>query len=337
MERAYEVLGLLPPGYDVLEALLGALEEQAGGFYDPSRKSFYLLDDIPSGLAEVITAHELTHALEDQHFDLDRRLHDSVADDDKVFAVSAVHEGSATLLMAAYAADQMAKGEFDPAAMLEFAQSEAAQAEVLMGLPPVLRRQFLAPYVLGASFVAGGDLLGALAGAFPVDHANRVYEDGPLSSEQILHPDKYWKAELRDEPASVSLGDAGSVLGRKWTRRSTGVLGEITLGVLIGAPTPEDPQSLAIYDGKSWTNVAATGWDGDRWELWTRRDDAIVLLATVWDRPEDADEFVQALPERGDLAWEHAGTRVAVVAGDAGKKTPRLLQRILEASAAPAE
>jgi hypothetical protein len=71
MQRAYELLGLLPPDFPLLETFLDVLREQAGGFYDPDSESFYLLDDVPEMLAAVVIVHELTHALEDQHFDLD--------------------------------------------------------------------------------------------------------------------------------------------------------------------------------------------------------------------------------------------------------------------------
>ena len=56
----------------------------------------------------MITAHELTHALEDQHFDLDGRLQETIDDDDRMFAISAVHEGSAMVLMSLFSARRLA-------------------------------------------------------------------------------------------------------------------------------------------------------------------------------------------------------------------------------------
>ena len=108
-QEAYIALGLLPEGTDILASYLEVLEEQAGGFYDPDTKSFFLLDDMPAAAAPILAAHELTHAIEDQYFDIDGRLEDAMPDDDRAFAVSAVHEGSAMLVMTLYILDAMAE------------------------------------------------------------------------------------------------------------------------------------------------------------------------------------------------------------------------------------
>ena len=233
--RAYELLGLVPPGIDLLEALLRVMEEQAGGFYDPPRRSYYLLDDMPVGVAPVLTAHELTHALEDQHFDLDGRLRRVTDNDDMVFAASAVHEGSATLLMGAY----LMQAEDDGGLAIAEAMGNLAALEgpELARLPPLLTRQLLGPYLLGVPFLTRGNLREAADG-YPAAAVDRAYRDSPTSSEQILHPDKYWDERLRDEPRAVDLGGSGKLLGEQWEVEGDGVLGELTLGVLVGAETP---------------------------------------------------------------------------------------------------
>ena len=83
-------------------------------------------------------------------------------------------------------------------------------------------------------------------------------------------------------------------------------------------------------DGADWTNEAATGWDGDRWELWRRKDSILVLLSTVWDSPQDAEEFANALDPDAAFSSEVCENRVAVVAGDSGEKTNALLELLLE-------
>ena len=328
-QRAYALLRLLPPGTDIVEAYLEALREQAGGFYDPESGSFFLLDDMPALMVHVLTAHELTHALEDQYYDLDRRLEEVMADDDRLFARGAVHEGSAMLLMSLYTAQGMISGKLDPAAATALAESEAGKADAMLALPPALLRQLLGPYVLGAGFLAQGNLLSLMIGGFPEDDVNRVYERGPLSSEQILHPEKYWNADQVDEPVTVEVVGVGKTLGRRWKRLAHGVLGELTLGVMVGADTPTDPQAMMTQDASSWTNDAAAGWDGDRWELWQRGQRTVALLSTVWDTEDDALEFAQALPADDTFSWRRAGHRVAIVAGDAGSRTERTLERLL--------
>jgi len=325
-DRVYKLLGLLPPDADTMEALLGALREQAAGFYDPERGVFYLLDDLPAAAVEVVAAHELTHALEDQHFDLDRGLREVIDDDDRLFARGAVHEGSATLVMTLVATRAILDGRADASALA--ALEGMAGGDALAGLPPVLLRQFLAPYVLGPGFITHGRPATALASGYPTADAERLYADPPESSEQILHPEKYWDPERLDPPRTVSLGDAGRKLGGKWQREGSGVLGELTLASLVERDTQPGLESLIVGGASAWTNPAVSGWDGDRWELWRRGNDHALLLLTVWDSESDAREFAAALPTGHGLTWKQAGDRVAIVAGPVGRRASRLLDAL---------
>ncbi len=330
-QAAYDLLGLVPRGTDVLAVYLDVLDEQAGGFYDPETGAFFLLGHMPRGLGPFLTSHELTHALEDQHFDLDGRLAAVKGDDDAIFARSAVHEGSATLVMAIYGARAALSGKLAASDLQELSDSEAGRGARLQAMPPVLRRQLLGAYVLGARFLLRGRGGSLATSTFPFEDANRAYRDSPESSEQILHPEKYWDPSKRDRPRHVVLGDAGRRLGEGWRMEGTGVLGELTLGVLVGAPTPSVAEAGAFPDGSSWTNAAAAGWGGDRWELWSKDRKRVLLLATIWDTRRDADEFAAALPSRPGFASKKSGDRVAIVAGDAGDKTPDLLRALLSA------
>jgi len=332
--RAFGLLGLIPEGTDVLEAYLAFLREQAGGFYDPDSKSFYLLDDMPTAMMPLLAAHELTHALEDQHYDLDERLARSVSNDDRLFAVSAVHEGSAMLVMTAYMTRAMMSGKLSAAELMKFAEAENAKFAQLGDLPAAVLRPTLGTYLLGVGFLTRGNPLAAAMG-YPVDDARRCFDDGPLSSEQILHPEKYWDEQRRDPPTEVAFPQAGRKLGRRWRLRGDGVLGELLIGPMVGAPTPADPSSPTAMSGSSWTNEAAAGWDGDRWELWTRGERAVVLLGTVWDGDADAGQFAEALAGRDDLAIERCGPRVAVLAGDAGRRGRAALESMLGSMGCP--
>ena len=310
-ETAYRLLGLVPPGIDVVKTLLDVLEEQAGGFYDPQTKSFYLLNDMPEAMAPMLTAHEMTHALEDQRYDIDGRIDKLGDDDDAAFALSSVAEGSATLASAVYLARAAESGKIkDPSAA---GDAEKVPTARLNAMPPVLRRQLLGPYVLGMAFLLRGNIA-SLANGFPKADVDAVWDKPPRSSEQILHPEKYWDASKRDDPVRVTIADAGAVLGKKWMRAGSGILGELTIGGLVGvdAPGPGDLSAPA----SAWTNAAATGWGGDRYELWTRGKSAVALLATEWDTEGDAMEFERALRhDRPDFWIKRSGTRVVVVAG----------------------
>jgi hypothetical protein len=323
LQQVYVMLGLVEAGTDLIAVMLDALEEQVAGYYDPGEKAFYLLDDQPQSTVQVLTAHELTHALEDQHFDLDARLKSAVDDDDRLFAVSAIHEGSATLLMMVYMMEAAARAE--PGAAGALGGADAMQMEMLETLPPVLTRQLLGPYVLGMHFLVEGDYL-ALGRGFPVERVDSVYRDPPDSSEQILHPEKYWRKDDRDRPVAVTLDGVAKSLGEGWERSGGGVFGELTLGLLVGAPTPTAQQvSGGAFGPAGWTNEAATGWGGDRWELWSNGEERALLCLTVWDSAEEAAEFASAMPRRGPLRFKRKGSRVAIVAGIEGRRASRLL------------
>jgi len=318
-----KVLGMANPDDDVMALLMDALREQIGGYYDPKEGRFYLLDDMPAAAVDILTAHELTHALEDQYYELDALLQSEEANDDEIFARGSVTEGSATLLMTIFSVEHafdQSLSEDDLVALAGVGQ------EAIERLPKVLLRQMMAPYIVGMSFVQRGNTMGWMATGYPVDDVDRVYRKPPVSSEQILHPEKYWDEDQRDDPVPVSLGRAGASLGRGWTRVNDGVLGEINLAVLVGAetPSPADPGGAL---GSAWTNRAAAGWGGDRYELWTRGNKSVVLLSTTWDSERDAEQFAEALGKGAAAGSRLAGRNVALVYGSAPRKK---LERVLE-------
>ncbi len=331
-EIVMKVLGMAHPDDDVMALLMDALREQIGGYYDPKLGKFYLLDDMPAALVDILAAHELTHALEDQYYQLDALLEAGDANDDEIFARGSLTEGSATLLMTIYSIEQAFDNSLNEADILAMAN---IGQEAINRLPEVLLRQMMAPYIVGMSFVQRGNAMGWMTGGYPVEDVNLAYEKPPLSSEQILHPEKYWDEEQRDDPIPVSLGDAGAALGSGWNRVDDGVLGEINLAVLVGADTPDpaDPEGVI---GSEWTNSAAEGWGGDRYELWTRGKKSVVLLSTAWDSKRDAEQFLEALSEDPIAGSRIAGRNVALVYGDAPRrKLDGLLTGMLRAAPRP--
>jgi hypothetical protein len=333
--RAYQLLGLVPAGTNILETMLDVLEEQAGGFYDPQSKSFYLLDDMPKVMTGPLTTHEMTHALEDQYYDIDGRIEKVLDDDDAAFAVAALAEGSASLTMTVAMVRAIASGAMEGAGLNAMAESEAGRAEKLDAMPGVLRRQLLGPYVLGALFLARGDLT-TVAEGYPKADAKAAWDRMPRSSEQILHPEKYWDPARRDEPSAVTVPDPAKVLGEGWARAGGGVLGELTIGGLVGVSAPSSQDQAAMASATAWTNAAASGWGGDRFDLWTSKDGAVVLLVTRWDTPADAVEFERALKDASpSLKSRRAGSTVGVVAGTPAGKLGPLLDLLVPPPAAP--
>ena len=292
---AYELIGLTDPGTDLLEISLEFLKSQVGGYYDPKTSTFYMISTFnQGGLADIIMAHELTHALDDQYYDLDGML--KMARDlssDAEFALRAVVEGSGTSLMNLYTAEGVMKGylELDGAAMMEMMEEQAEQLETM---PAFLIMSLALPYLEGNKFLV--KTTSALEGSMKkpdihdLDHA---FKNPPLSAEQVLHFEKYWDPEQRDDPTPVTLPDMSAGLGEGWTLRDTDTLGEVACYTVSQDPLPD----FSSIEGQlgSWTNEAASGWDGDLYQLYGGPEGQRLLVwAMVWDSVKDRQEFASA-------------------------------------------
>jgi hypothetical protein len=277
-----KLLGLLKPSDD-LPRLLRAIErEQILGFYDPRSKRLVVVKDVVGGaesraLQEITLAHELTHALEDQHFDLPDPVGVS---DDRAGAETAVLEGTAVSLQTDYTDRYIGLGQLLGASLTALSGTETK-------LPPYIERSLLFPYVQGEQFVstfrAGGSWR-------PVNRILRLRM--PRTTEQIIHPDKYARGE---RPAPLPPSHVKQALGRGWRRLDVASVGEFDVGALI--------DQLAGRDGA----LAAAGWNGGRLELMRRgplpaagcqapcvtRD--VARLALAWDTVRDATEAAAAL------------------------------------------
>jgi hypothetical protein len=320
-------LGLIPPKTDLAEEVFDVLEEQAGGYYDPDRDTFFVLGDMPRAAAPIIVAHELTHALDDQRFGIDRLLAEAEKDDDRSGALEAVVEGSGTVVMTVFIHRQIVAGKLDPKSLLAFQESEVGKAERLKASPLFVQRSLIAPYILGMAFLLRGELIRIQTGGITPSDLDRAFSDPPRSTEQILHPEKYWDPAKRDLPRGVSLPDLSSELGSGWARSGEGNLGELTLGLLTGLD-PGDPTSpdRAL---ERWTNAASTGWGGDRWNLYRSGEKAVTVLATSWDTDKDAREFEAGLTLPPGTTVRRKGETVVVVAGDAGDRAKKIADRAL--------
>jgi hypothetical protein len=334
-QEAYADLGLLPRRTSLKASLLHALEEQAGGYYDPAQGAFVVLDDMPAAMAPVIVAHELTHALDDQHFDTDGMLRRAGDDGERAGGVAAVVEGSGTLVMTLFIARELAEGRMKPESAREFQESEAGQARRLKAAPQVLQRLLVGPYVLGMRFLLKGNLAAMPRESVPTADLERAFRDPPRSWEQVLHPEKYWDDDRRDPARPVPLPDLARTLGEGWTLAGDGTLGEMILAILTEPPGAAlDPTSFA--DPGLWTNAGAAGWGGDRWQVYRRDGATVTLLATVWDGAADAREFRAALPPSLRRRAVRRGDAVVLVAGEPAGRGRALARAALKRVAARA-
>ncbi|HEX9792967.1 MAG TPA: hypothetical protein VGC54_03210 [Planctomycetota bacterium] len=342
MSQSYGLFGLIDPGTELLDAFAELLRGQVGGYYDPATKSFYMIDAYNDGfIADVILAHELTHALDDQHYPLDDLLARAKGSSDHEFAVRAVVEGSGTSLMNLYTMRGAVQGWLDlSSGAEEAAEMMEAQSESLELAPPYLVLTLSLPYMLGNKLLARQDNMGVAMLTEPADADLRhAFENPPLSSEQVLHLEKYWDPEQRDDPVKVVLPDFSSALGADWSRTDEDTLGEIGCYVLTAESLPSlaDPGALML---SSFTNSAAAGWDGDRYYLYAGPGDALVMVwASEWDSAAEAEEFVQSIEMIG--AENSAALRevvrkdtavIVLYANDAGAPTlPKLLESVRKA------
>ena len=314
-QRIYVHLGLLPEETDVLSSLLDILSEQAWGYYDPERDTFFVLEDVPQHTAPVLMAHELTHALDDQHYGLDALIEATRDDEDRAAALSAVIEGSGTAVMTVFMLEEIRAGRMEEDVFDRINASEAGQADALRAAPPFLRRGLMAPYVLGVRFVLRGDPRRLSRGRFDPRDLDRAFEQPPLSSEQILHPEKYWDQSKADPPRPVRLPDLSAGLGEGWSLVAEGRLGELVLAQLAGSEGPAFP-SPDPYPPSLWTNAAARGLAGDRYSHYVNGGHSLTLLGTLWDGPDEAEEFLESLTPLAGRYDLLRGSWVFLVAGD---------------------
>ena len=341
-ERALEILGLIPEDLELRTALLSLLESEVAGYYDPRDDYLALVDDGGSENGEdavfdaAIWVHEIVHALQDQHFDLERFLSDELISDAAI-AQSALVEGDATLAMMSYElgfdfeilADEpgaLAQIFDDPAVLEEFL-GEDPGSRAMLEASAYLRENLLFPYLRGLTFAielrrAGGQRLLDIA----------FSQEPPRSTEQVLHPEKY--LDERDEPVHIELPDFSNLLPGS-TAMLVGDVGELNIRLALD-------ERLGTESGFD-TAKAAAGWGGDRFALLQGEGLEALAWVTEWDDEEEAAEFLQAAAAAyPDWRRAASGTRVTLLWLDpeehssAAPLERALLEAPAERAAAPA-
>jgi len=320
-------IGLIPKDCELEKTVIDVLLNQVAGFYDPASRSFKMLErggvSFGEMLDRVLIAHELTHALDDQHLDLDKVMKSQERTEDWALAIQSVVEGSATALMTRYNLELMQSGEFDMEELAEVARREMERGKVMLQAPRYFS-SLVATYMCGMHFLAPpGGTPGIPENVGP--RLKRAVEDPPQSTEQILHPEKYWTRATRDEPVRVDDRRVEAFIERDgWFIVHRDTVGELLCGVLTTDEGAELDLLLAATP-TYWTNDAARGWGGDRFYLLaqgeSREAAARELTAprgmwvTAWDTPEDREEFVEDYEIERDIPGRRVirvGKRVAV-------------------------
>lgn len=286
-QKTLTKLGLISKSFRLRDYVVQLLREQVAGFYEPKTKEFYLAAWLPVSDQKRVIAHELVHALQDQHFNLRRFERWPKGDSDAELAAHALVEGEATLVMIQYDFEQQGmKLDLSKIAALtdgmieQDSDSDAKSYPVLAGAPKVLKENLQFPYLYGAGFV------GAVLKSRSWTGLDTSYVTLPSSTEQIMHPERFLD---RDDPVKIEMPDIAGALGADWKKADGDVNGEF--GYLV---------ALAEFIPKRAAKTAAAGWGGDRYALYENKVSGALALAqfTTWDRETDAKEFFEAYSDR---------------------------------------
>lgn len=283
-ERAFALLGFLPPGGDLIEIYLDAYLRVVRGVYDPGTGVLYLAEGLEAKDREDTLVHELVHALQDQHFDLGAFLRKGQgATLDEQYARMSVMEGEATALtlergLRARGADFTRLGdiaEWNRLAALFKESGDRAFGRTVVSMGSV---NF--PYLQGASF------LQRYVRAYGWEGVGRLYRDPPVSTRHLLHPEEFFP--VRRPPLGVGVEDlSGGVLkGMRLSWETT--LGEYGLSLLLGVHLPATESLRKV-----------SSWRGDRVQVYEAEEGSgsVLLGYVVFSDEEGADGFFRAYRE----------------------------------------
>ena len=268
-ERTYKRLGLLPSDLELRPYMLALLTEQIAGYYDPSTKTLYVMEGADRTIARLTVSHELVHALQDQHFNLDS-VQKVEGDNDRQMAAQAMLEGQATY---AHFMVMMGDEESIPGGwgtVREGIRSGIATQPLLGTAPLILQETLIFPYLSGAEFARRARRL----------RPDRpVFDSIPQSTEQILHEAAYFGTY--DPPTTITLPP----LAPGATAVYENNLGEFETRVFL----------YQHWRDETAASRGATGWDGDRYVLFDTPAGEGIAWVLVWDSAVDAGEFVDAV------------------------------------------
>jgi hypothetical protein len=307
--ESLRAIGLIPVDYDFEAGVLKLLQEQIAGYYDPDDRTMYLMDDLSDSMKEETLNHELVHALQDQSFGLGPLLKFREGEGDATSASQALVEGDATSAMIDIGTGEEGAGtRLNESFMRKMMSASSAFSA---DTPPFLQETLVSPYLDGLGFV---NALRRKGGWAAVDAA---FRDLPTTTEQILHPEKFFK---REGPINVAAPVPEQHLGPGFRAVLVDSMGESGMRIAFGT---RDPRSIAAK--------AAAGWGGDRFVLASKDHPDGKTYALLWsgtmDTREDAAELAGAFerlwatpkcrerPDLGPIQWGVREREFLVIAG----------------------
>lgn len=275
-ELTLKKFGFVPQDFDLKKTTVELLTEQAAAFYDYRKKKLYILESEDTALQQMALVHELAHALADQHFNLDKYIRRGRESDDGAMARLAVMEGQAMWIMAESMARQMNLSLRNSPALATYMGREmsasAGQFPVFDKAPLYIQETLLFPYTKGILFQQ------ALIEKFGQEGFAMVFQKPPLSTQQILHPEKYFAGDKPTAPVLPALRTA-----REYRTLAEGSLGQLDLAIL-----------LRQYAGEAEAESVAPKWRGGAYRLLEHKKDGRLVLVFVvdWDSDGTAQQFL---------------------------------------------
>jgi len=285
-QKTMEKFGLLPKDYPVDQVLVKVLTEQIAGLYDPDGQEFFIADWTSAAEQRSVMSHELTHALQDQHFHIDKWTDAAKPNDDGELARDAVIEGSAMAAMLDYELAGKGSirdlGDFDPAMFM----GDLNSSPELSKAPKVLQDELLFPYLAGIMFTQ--HMLKAGNG-WPDFY--KVFDKPPASTQQIMHPDLYLQGVM---PAKVELPAAKGLIPSDWKKLDENNMGEFGVQEILKQFLP-----------KNRAMPLAATWTGDRYAIFENLKNKRTLLEFRVRLASDADaaRFFGAYSEIMELKY----------------------------------
>ena len=288
-ELTLKKFGLVPADFDLAKNTIELLTEQAAAFYDYDRKKLFITDTTSSETQEPVLAHEIAHAIADQNFNLAKFIKAGRKSDDGSTARLAVMEGQATWLMSELLARKMGQSLKDSPALLAMMsganETGAGQFPVFDNSPLYLRLTLIFPYTKGMLFqnaVYNRDGQKGFA---------EVFLKPPVSTQQILHPEKYFSGVKPTEPALPQ-----PKLPKGYKSLVGGSLGELEHTVL-----------LEQYSGKALASELAPHWRGCVFNLLENKKEGrlVLLYAVEWDNEDAARQYFAAYRALLAKKWKH--------------------------------
>jgi hypothetical protein len=286
-ELTLKKFGLVPADFDLAKTTIDLMTEQAAAFYDYDRKKLFITETTPIETQEPVLAHELSHAIADQNFNLGRFIKEGRKSDDGAAARLAVMEGQATWLMSEFLARKTGQTLKDSPALVRMmstlSENGAGQYPVFDNAPLYERVTLIFPYTKGMLFQ------NALFQRAGLEAFAQVFRKPPISTQQVLHPEKYFDGVKPSEPALPEF------TARGYKGLVGGTLGELEHGIL-----------LEQYVGKARSAALAPHWRGSAFELQENRKAArvVLLYAVEWDSEDAAREYFASYREILGKKWK---------------------------------